>query len=70
MKEDTITLPLGFRFVVGNDVVEVQEEDLLCSGCLFDNNKCIRPWYEIVCSATQRSDRKSVCFVKVGEVKP
>ena len=70
MKDEIITLPLGFRFVVGNDIVEIQEDDRLCSGCLFDNGRCSRPWSNIVCSATQRSDRMCVCFVKVGEVKP
>lgn len=70
MKEDTITLPIGFKFVVGNNIVEIQEDDHLCSGCLFDNGRCSRPWSNIVCSSTQRSDGKCVYFAKVGEVKP
>lgn len=81
MKEDTISLPLGFRFVVGNDIVEVQEENHLCERCFFFNAKASYPasactslksypWSMIVCSASLRSDGKNVSFVKVGEMKP
>lgn len=70
MKEDIITLPLGFRFVVGNVVVEVQKAHLICSNCLFYNGACSLPWSNVACSDSLRSDGQDVCFVKVGEVKP
>lgn len=70
MKEDTITLPLGFRFVVGNDVVEVQRS-VGCRGCAFLGMGCGLFLYpHIKCSSSLRSDGENVSFVKVGEVKP
>lgn len=67
MKEDTITLPLGFRFVVGNDIVEVQKGGLSCDGCAFFNRACLLPFPNIKCSAGLRSDEINVKFAIVGE---
>lgn len=70
MKEDTITLPLGFRFVVGNDIVEVQQS-VGCHGCAcYVDNGCTLSFSRVECSSSLRSDEINVSFVKVGEVKP
>lgn len=70
MKEDTITLPLGFRFVVGNDVVEVQKGNYFCEHCAFLGMACDLGLSYLACSSSLRSDGEDVSFVKVGEVKP
>ena len=69
MIKDEITLPLGFRFVSGHVVVEVQDGNMHCTGCYFFNGACSLPWYNIKCSSGLRLDGKDVRFVKVGEVK-
>ena len=70
MKDEIITLPLGFRFVVGNDVVEVQQS-VGCHGCAFLGMGCgLSLFPQIKCSSSLRSDEVNVRFVKVGEVKP
>lgn len=69
MNNEIITLPLGFRFVVGNDVVEVQKAGMSCERCLFYDNACSLPFRNIKCCSSLRSDEVNVSFVKVGEVK-
>lgn len=67
MKDEIITLPIGFRFLSGHVVVEVKQGDMQCSGCLFFNGACSLPWPKIACSGSLRSDGIDVSFVKVGE---
>lgn len=69
MNNEIITLPIGFRFVVGNDVVEVQKAGMSCGNCAFYDNACSLPFHNIKCSASLRSDGLNVSFVKVGEAK-
>lgn len=68
MKEDVITLPLGTRFIYGNDIVEVQKAHLSCSNCLFFNGACSKPWSHVACTDSLVSHGQDVCFVKVGKV--
>lgn len=68
MEGNIITLPFGFRFVVGNDIVEVQQS-VGCRGCAFQGMGCGLSLYpQIKCSSSLRSDGVNVSFVKVGEV--
>lgn len=69
MKEVTITLPLGFRFVVKNAIVEVREGHS-CNRCdCFTQKGCLLASSPVTCSASLRSDRVEVVFVKVGEAR-
>lgn len=68
MNNEIITLPLGFRFVSGHIVVEVQKSGLSCGNCAFYNKACSLPFPNIKCSSSLRSDGKNVSFVKVGVV--
>lgn len=65
--------PLGSRFYVDNDIFEVVEG--FCSNCTFcmktaSGCSAYERGYYALCISTDRVDRASVCFKKVGEVPP
>ena len=66
---ETLTLPIGFRFVDSNQIYEVVEDKGICEECAFKSNKgcvCPRHFYSLDCSAATRCDNTNVSFKKIG----
>lgn len=58
-----IDLPIGFRFLNGDDILEVRRSSD-CSGCYFDGRACD----EFSCTSCGRWDENEVYFLKIGVV--
>lgn len=65
MKTD---LPIGFRFVDGDDILEVREYKT-CKECHFITSDNTCRGLAFACTANIREDGNEVSFAKVGEVQ-
>jgi len=65
-----ITLPIGFRFVLDNEVYEVvKDEAFFCKGCAFLNKQCnLLVPSDIPCHSRARTDDNNVIFKKIGYI--